>query len=302
MRDPAELITFLAAPEPGAHPVLIEALDGFVDAGHGVRLAREHLSESFEPQVVARFDVDELLDHRSRRPVLLFDTDRFEAYEAPTLEVQLHHDENDTPFLLLAGPEPDLQWERFVAAVFIAIERLGVRLTVGIHSVPWAAPHTRPVAVTSHGRPHELLAEPPHGLGKIRVPASVGHLLEYRLGEAGQSAIGFAAHTPYYLAQLEYPAATVSLLESVERATGLSLALEPLAARAREATIAIDSQMAADEQARSLVSELEEHAESAQTYGLRPDESEIPSGDDLGADFQRFLAERARSDTDDPAV
>ena len=153
MRDPAELVEFVAQPEPGGGIVLIEAVDGFVDAGHGARLAREHLVESFPPETLVRFDLDELLDHRSRRPVLLFDTDHWEGYEAPTLAVQLHRDANATPFLVLAGPEPDVQWERFIAAAFIVIERLGVRLTLGVHSIPWAVAHTRPIAVTSHGRP-----------------------------------------------------------------------------------------------------------------------------------------------------
>jgi hypothetical protein len=302
MRDPAELIDFVADPKLGEAPTLIEALDGFVDAGHAVRLAREHLRETFEPEVVVRFEVDELLDHRSRRPVLLFDTDQWESYEAPALDVQLLRDAEGSPFLLLAGPEPDVQWERFLAAVFIVIERLDVRLTVGVHSVPWAAPHTRPIAITSHGRPAELLGTPPFGETKVLVPASVGHLLEYRLGKADRGAIGFAAHTPYYLSQLEYPAASLALLESVERATGLSLSLEPLRARALEVQAAIDFQTASDDQVQSLVRDLEERDEPAPAYGLTGDGSEIPTPDELGAEFQRFLAEQARRPADDPPV
>ncbi len=303
MREPSELIDFIGSPELGEGTVLIEALDGFVDAGHGVRLAREHLLESFEPELVVRFEVDELLDHRSRRPVLLFDTDRWESYEAPALDVKLLRDANGIPFLLLAGPEPDVQWERFIAAVLIAIERLDVRMTVGIHSVPWAAPHTRPIAITSHGRPAELLGTPPFGETKVLVPASVGHVLEFRLGEADRAAIGFAAHTPYYLSQLEYPAAAVALLDSVERSAGLSLALEPLRARALETQAAIDFQTSGDEQVQSIVRELEERDEPEPGYGLTRDGSEIPTPDELGAEFQRFLADQARGTAgDDPPV
>jgi hypothetical protein len=301
MRDAAELIDFRAEPRLGVRPVLIEALDGFVDAGHGVRLAREHLSASFESETVVRFDVDELLDYRSRRPVLLFDTDRWEAYEAPTLEVKLFRDVNGIPFLLLSGLEPDGQWERFIAAVLIVLERFDVRLTVGLHSVPWAAAHTQPIAITSHGRPRELLVAPPFGASKVLVPASVGHLLEYRLGMAGRAAVGFAAHTPYYLSQLEYPAATVSLLESVERAAGLALSLDPLRARAREVQAAVDSHVAGDEQLQSMVRELEGRDQPASGFGLLPDGDEIPTGEELGAEIERFLAERARpADTDGP--
>jgi hypothetical protein len=298
MRDPTELFELLGEPV-GEAPVLIEALDGFVDAGHAVRLASEHLLESFEHEVVVRFEVDELLDHRSRRPVLLFDTDRWESYEAPALEVQLLRDAGGSPFLLLSGPEPDVQWERFIAAAFMVIERFDVRLTVGIHSVPWAAPHTRPIAITSHGRPAELLGSPPFGPTKVLVPASVGHLLEYRLGKADRAAIGFAAHTPYYLSQLEYPAASLSLLECVERAAGLSLSLEPLRARALEVQAAVDFQTSGDEQTESIIRELEERDEPAPGYGLTRDGSEIPTPDELGAEFQRFLAERARRATGD---
>ena len=301
MRDPGELVTFLAGLEPGVRPVLIEALDGFVDAGHAVRLAREHLVESFEPTTVVSFDVDELLDHRSRRPVLLFDTDRWEDYEAPTLAIQLQYDANGTPFLLLVGPEPDVQWERFIAAAMGVVERLGVRLTVGIHSIPWEASHTRPIAITSHGRPRELLAAPPLGIGKVRVPASVGHLLEYRLGSAGQAAIGFAAHTPYYLSHFEYPASAVALLEAVEQAAGLSLALDPLRSLALEAKAAVDAQVAGDEQVQAVVRELEERQGSQAGYGVSLGGGEIPTGEELGAEFERFLAERARrAGGDDP--
>ncbi len=300
MRDPAELFEVLAEPSSSEAPVLIEALDGFVDAGHAVRLAREHLLGSFGHEVAVRFEVDELLDHRSRRPVLLFDTDRWERYEPPALDVQLLRDANDSPFLLLAGPEPDVQWERFIAAAFMVIERFDVGLTVGIHSVPWAAPHTRPIAITSHGRPAELLGTPPFGETKVLVPASVGHLLEFRLGEADRAAIGFAAHTPYYLSQLEYPAASLALLESVERAAGLSLSLDPLRARALEVQAAVDFQTSGDEQTQSIVRELEQRDEPEPGYGLTRDGSEIPTPDELGAEFQRFLAEQPRRPADDP--
>jgi PAC2 family len=299
MRDPAELFELLGVPTLGEAPVLIEALDGFVDAGHAVRLAREHLLESFEHEIVVRFEIDELLDHRSRRPVLLFDTDRWESYEAPALDVQLLRDAGGGPFLLLSGPEPDVQWERFIAAAFMVIERLDVRLTIGVHSVPWAAPHTRPIAITAHGRPAELIGSPPFGPTKVLVPASVGHLLEYRLGEAGRAAIGFAAHTPYYLSQLEYPAASLALLEAVERAAGLSLSLDPLRARAVEVQAAVDFQTSGDEQTQSIIRELEQRDEPEPGYGLTRDGSEIPTPDELGAEFQRFLAEQGRRATGD---
>jgi hypothetical protein len=288
VRDPAELVEFLSRPE--ADLVMVEALEGFIDAGHAVRLARDHLTETFEPELVVRFDVDELLDHRSRRPVMIFDADHWETYDAPSLAVQLLRDGAGAPFLLLAGPEPDIQWERFVAAVLQVIEQLRIRLTIGLHSVPWAAPHTQPMGITTHGRPRELLTTPPVGVGKVQVPASVGHLLEYRLEQAGRAGIGLAAHTPYYLAAVEYPAAAAKLLETVETLAGLSLSVEPLRVRGQEVLETVDAQLAEDEQAQAVIDDLERRNES----------EELPTSEELGAAFQRFLAEQARR-PDEPA-
>ncbi len=299
MRDPLELVEVLAQPDVG-DPVLVEVLGGFVDAGHAVRLAGEHLRDSFGSEVVASFDVDELVDHRSRRPLLVFDADHWESYDEPSLAVHLLRDANDTAFLLLTGPEPDTQWERFVAAMLVVLERLHVRMTIGLHSVPWSAPHTRPIGITAHGRPRDLLPTPPLEIGRVQVPASVGHLLEYRLGEVGRAAIGFAAHTPYYLAHIEYPAATVALLEAVEQTGGLSLSLDSLREAAAEVRAGIDAQVAADGQAQTVIRELEEQDVTPENLGALQAE-QLPTGDELGAAFERFLADRARRPgRDDP--
>ncbi len=65
-------------------------------------------------------------------------------------------DTGDTDYLLLAGPEPDMQWERFAAAVGQLVERFGVRLVINLTAIPMAVPHTRPIGVTAHGTRPEL--------------------------------------------------------------------------------------------------------------------------------------------------
>src|SRR5205809_561003 len=123
--DPSELFELDPdRPELDA-PVLVQALDGFIDAGAGKRLAREHLLATYESQVVARFDVDQLLDYRARRPAMLFVEDHWESYADPELAIHVLHDAAGTAFLLLSGPEPDVQWERFVEAVRMVVDRLG---------------------------------------------------------------------------------------------------------------------------------------------------------------------------------
>jgi proteasome assembly chaperone (PAC2) family protein len=296
VRDPAELYEVLDAVDLGS-PVLIEALDGFVDAGHAVRLAREHLLATLRAEVVARFDVDAVLDYRARRPPLLFDTDRWVEYEQPELAIHALVDQAGTRFLMLSGPEPDTQWERFVTALLQLHDRLHVRLTIGLHGIPWAAPHTRPLGLTGHGRPRELLGEHLAGAARIQVPASAGHLLEFRLLEAERNAIGFAAHVPHYLAHVEYPAAAAALLTAAKESGGLSLGLEALHEQAVTVRRDVDAQVEQDEQAAAAIRALEEQYDSDLTPA--PDEV-LPTGDELGEAFEQFLAERARRDRDVP--
>ncbi|RIR83920.1 PAC2 family protein, partial [Mycobacteroides abscessus] len=101
----------------GRGPVLVHALQGFSDSGHAVKLAAAHLRQTLESELVASFAIDDLLDYRSRRPVMTFKSDHFTEYATPELNLYALKDTKGTPFLLLAGLEPDLKWERFVNAI-----------------------------------------------------------------------------------------------------------------------------------------------------------------------------------------
>ena len=196
-QDPAEGLT---------RPVLVHAFTGFIDAGSAGRLLRDHLLENFEHRLVATFDVDQLLDYRSRRPTMVFVENHWVSYDEPAPASPCHRGRaRACPFLLLEGAEPDVQWERFLQAVLHLVETLDVRLSIGVHGIPMGLPHTRPTGVTAHATSLELVAGHPPWIGTVQVPGSVGNLLEYRLGQAGHDAMGFAVHVPHYLAQTEYP-------------------------------------------------------------------------------------------------
>ncbi|GIM87713.1 proteasome assembly chaperone family protein [Salinispora arenicola] len=299
MLDPHELYELADDLPDLGQPVLIQALSGFVDAGNATRLAREQLLTSLDARPVARFDLDQLFDYRSRRPVMTFVEDHWESYDAPALELHLLRDDADTPFLLLTGPEPDLQWERFVAAVAGLATRLDVRLTVGLNAIPMAVPHTRRTGVTAHATRRELTAGYEPWLQRVQVPGSVGYLLEYRLGEQGRDALGFAAHVPHYVAQTEYPAAAEVLLSSVSRSTGLLLPCDELRAATEAVRTEIDRQVAQTEDAAALVQALEEQYDAftrgrGQPNLLNTGAGSLPTADELGAELERFLAEQTR--------
>jgi hypothetical protein len=279
-------------------PILVQALTGFVDAGSAIQLAREHLLEHLDSRVLATFDLDQLLDYRSRRPTMVFIEDHWESYDEPSLALHLVRDQLGTEFLLLAGPEPDLQWERFIAAVTNLVDRLGVKLTIGLNAIPMAVPHTRPVSVTAHATDQRLLGDRESWLQRVQVPASVGNLLEFRLGKAGHDAMGFAAHVPHYLAQATYPAASELLLDSISQTAGLALPTGQLREAAKLVRDDVDKQIADDEQASRLVSSLEAQYDAflrGRENNLLAEESgPLPTADELGAELERFLAEQTR--------
>ncbi|MFB9311928.1 PAC2 family protein [Nocardioides plantarum] len=275
---------------------MVVALDGFLDAGSSAALAAQHLSAiSDGGSVVATFDVDQFHDYRARRPAVTFQRDHYESYDAPRLVVRLLRDAGDDPYLLLHGPEPDNRWEAFCRAVREVVERLGVTRVVSVGSVPMAVPHTRPIAVTHHANDVRLISGVNPWQGELRVPSSAQALLEIRLGEWGRDALGFVAHIPHYLAQLDYPRASVILLEHVERSGRLTLDLTDLRAAADDRESEIARYLSANEEVGDIVASLERQYDSfaqAEESGssLLAEDQPIPTGEEIGQQFEQFLA------------
>ena len=298
--DPRELFQL----EPGlpdlGRPVLVQALDGFVDAGSARALARAHVLDGGEPQKVATFDVDQLLDYRARRPSMVFIEDHWDSYDEPELSLLAVTDATGTPYLVLTGPEPDYQWERFAAAVGLVAEALDVRLSVGLNAIPMGVPHTRPVGVIAHASRPEIIAGFEPWISAVQVPGAAGHLIEFRLGQAGRDAAGFAVHVPHYLAATDYPAAAEVLLQSVARISGLVLPTEALAIAAVETRRMVDEQVAQNDEVAAVVRALEEQYDSFVTgrgRSLLTEGATLPTADEIGAELERFLAEQ-RGPTD----
>ena len=278
--------------------VLVHDLAGDFDAAHAGALAGSHLLASLPHQVVARFDVDRLVDYRAHRPRMTFNGDRYESFTAPEVLLYAVEDDAGEPFLLLHGAEPDFAWETFVAAVGGLVERLGVTSVAALQAIPMPVPHTRPVTVTAHATRRSLIESYPVYWGELRIPGSVAALLELRMGEAGVDAFGVAAHVPHYLTQATFPAASLTLLEHLSRLTGLRLPTEELREAAEAHRTEVDEQIARSPENTAVVAALEQQFDqfTAAREGseLLTDIGEVPSGEELGAEFERFLAEQER--------
>ena len=142
MQNPSALYRFetdadLTVLRPG---VLVVALGAFIDAGQIQAVLSGHLLETGDSEVVASFDVDQLLDYRGRRPAMVFDTNRWVEYDDPAMLLHRLTDRDGQVYYLLTGPEPDYQWERVVEAIRELVVRLGITLVVHTPASPWRCP------------------------------------------------------------------------------------------------------------------------------------------------------------------
>lgn len=299
MRSPKKLISYQQDVDVIARPslpTLVHAFQGFVDAGAGVRLASSYLLETFDSEVIATFDPDELIDYRARRPRMTFSSDHFTGVDNPKLALTRVFDNSGRDFLLLDGPEPDYQWNRFLAAVDLIVDEFELTHAVGLTAIPWPSPHTRPIGITVHGNDPRLIAGRSAVLGDIEVPGHMGALLELHLGQRGLSSVGVTAQVPHYLVQFEYPRCAMALIEGLTDVTGLDLSAVGLEDQATRADGEVTQQLTGNEEFAAVVTALELQydqmleARSALTKPSSAPQGVVPSGDEIAAQVEEFLA------------
>ena len=260
-------------------PVMVAALEGWVDAGSAGTTAAAQLAEG--GTVVATFDADAIYDYRARRPTLDIVDGRPSTLAWPKLEVVAARI-GERDLLVLRGPEPDYRWRELTADAIELAKRLGVASWASLGAIPAAVPHTRPVPILATASTSGLL---PEGIrqgpdGVLRVPSAALSVLELTAAANGMPAVGFFAQVPHYV-NATYPAAAIALLTALGRHLGFDPPIGQLATRALERRNLLDAATATDEDTRAHVERLE----------LLADESRLPAGDELIADIERFLRE-----------
>lgn len=269
-------------------PVLVMGLEGWIDAGAAAGSAMGALLGSMPHELLADFDSDELIDHRARRPILRIVNGVSTELRWPSLELRVATNRTGRSVLLLTGPEPDMRWHQFTTEMIQLAARLEVQQVVGLGAFPAPVPHTRPVRLAATATDAELAGKVGFIPATLDVPAGAQASLEYAFGQAGLPAVGLWARVPHYAAAMPYPAAAVALLEELANLTEIEVDTGPLKAAAAATTNQIDQLIAGSEEHLALVRQLEvqhdgEQGLSATMFG------EIPSGDEIAAELERFL-------------
>ena len=282
---------------------LIAGLTGFTDAGSTLNLVADHIFANLSTQLVVQFKNDELLDYRSRRPVMFFERDHIEHYEPAVLGIYLVHDEANQPFLYLHGYEPDFKWEAFAEAVVDLVRGLEVEDFTWVHSIPFPIPHTRAVGVTVSGNRLDIIDAVSEWKPQTQVPGNVLHLLEYRLSETSLPTVGYVMLVPHYLSESEYPQSALVAFEHISSATGLVFPTDAIREDSVEFLAKLKTQLEKNEDLQKLVKNLEQGYASENIGPNRaPIEKPIakmPTAEEIAAELEDYLAIRRRNSMDD---
>ena len=285
--DNYERIIFLADPELN-EPVLVYVLDGWIDAGLGASTAMSTLLTSIPTETLATFDTEYFIDQRARRPLARIVDGVTTELTWPEIQMRFGRDGDGADMIFLVGPEPDFHWSDFVEAVTDAASRFDVRLVVGLGSFPAPTPHTRPVRVigTAPAASANLLPLVGTVSGELEVPAGISSALELGFADVDVDVLTLWARVPHYVASMPYPQAAASLIEGLARIAGLTLDASALRNAADEARLRVDDLVTNNPEHSSMVEQLEEVADENEGNSLGDD---VPSGDELAAELERFL-------------
>lgn len=274
-------------------PVLVVALEGWIDAGLAAAGASTVLLDGLDTVTVAQFDTDALLDYRARRPTVHMVDGIQKGLTWPSVELRAATDLSGNELLLLVGSEPDRLWHEFVDEVVDLALGFDARLCVGLGAYPAPAPHTRPARMACTASTPKLAEAGLFLRASLDFPGGVQAAIEQACDARGIPAVGIWAQVPHYASGMNYPAASVGLVECLARLADLSLPLGELPDRAAATRGRLDELIGQNPEHQAMLHELEAAYERLDDGGDAPlGGSPLPTGDELAAELERFLRDQ----------
>ena len=266
------------------NPVLILALDGWIDSSGIARNVKDSLLSKAESQTMVKFDTDKLLDHRARRPILSLNNGVVDNLDWPSIELLNIEGLKGPDACILHGPEPDHEWKNFAQTMKNICHDLDVSLVVGLGAYPAAVPHTRPTRLSCTASSSEMAEKLDFVTASVKVPAGLQAVIENEAALTGIPSIGLWAQVPHYLSTGPYPPAAVELLEGLRRISGIYSQDLQLDRKALNTRSHLDQLIGSNEEHLAMIEKLEIAYDQ-----LNSSDANLPSGDDLAEELQSFL-------------
>ena len=269
-------------------PILVTAFRGWFDVGGAATGALEWLTERNESAMIAHIDPEELFDFSEQRPLVSIRDGRREiswpANEVHTLSAA----GAERDLVMVVGVEPHLRWRAFADTIVELAQSCEASLlvTVGAHIAD--IPHTRPFTVTGSTSDSGLAEAWRLDNPSYEGPTGVVGVLHERFEGVGLPAVSLRVAVPHYVSGAPNPKGSRALLELFERVTGLPTGWAELDDAAQEWEDRVNEAMNADDDVVAYVRKLESRADARA-------ERSVPSSDELGAEFERFLRQQDKS-------
>ncbi|MCU1495578.1 MAG: hypothetical protein JWO62_3342 [Acidimicrobiaceae bacterium] len=273
--------------------MLVVALDGWIDAGFAAATATSALLEQIETEPYATFSAEDLVDQRARRPRMRIDDGVRGEITWPEPQLLVGADRLGSGVALLVGPEPDYRWRTFSSAVTELALELDVRLVVGLGGFPTATPHTRLVRLASTASDAELAHQIGFIPGAIEVPTGIGDVIGADCAGAGIASVGLWARVPHYVAGMAFAPAALALIEGLAAVSGLVIDSEELRESAEAGRLRVDDLISQSAEHLAMVRRLEEQVDEGDELEV-PGGADIPSGDEIAAELERYLRGEAQ--------
>lgn len=268
---------------------MVAAFRGWNDAASAASTALATVGEALGAHRVAVIDPDEFYDFQSTRPIIDTSVDGNGAITWPEVEIYTARvDGSEHDLVLVAGSEPSMRWRSFTRTLLEAATELGVRRIVLLGALLADVVHTDPIHLTGlspdAGLAEELGLRAPSYSG----PTGIVGVLQHSAASHDIPALSLWAPVSHYAAGITNTKASLALVEAFTEVTGITVEAPELEAASQAFEDQVSQAVSADPRLRSLVERLQE---AAAERASEIDESDLPSGDELAAELERFLRE-----------
>ncbi|HEV7528261.1 MAG TPA: PAC2 family protein [Solirubrobacteraceae bacterium] len=274
-------------------PAMVCAFQGWNDAGDAASSAVSFLSSALDARRFARVDSEEFYDFQANRPSVQFNDDNEREIVWPTVEVfEAPAPRAPRDLVLVQGVEPSLRWRAFTGHMVDLAEALGVQVVVTLGALLGDVPHTRPVTISGHASDPALLERlgMQGSTSTYEGPTGIVGVLHNACAQAGLPSASLWAGVPHYVAAAANPKAALALVRRVEGLIGVSVDVSELESAAADYERQVGLAVQSDPDIQAFVERLEQAAESDEETSSE----DVPSGDMLAREFQRFLRQRGR--------